>query len=620
MKRFLAFLAASSYAQEEIISVSLVKSADNVEAGSSLDFTCSWVLNGDYNDYDEDNFQMFWKLVQNGETQTVASWEPDAADEDSVIYYLQHSLENRVTVIPSFDGRNATMKVDDLRIADDNMEITCEIHWGRRFEDGKSSVQVYDNADLVQLEQISDSLEGRTLEFNGTMTEPEAQEVAICSVSNVYPKPAAVTFRVGDEDINVEVAEEDVTEEADGTFSVRSSLVLEPEGQFNGDLVNCVSIAAEDAPVVQAGTNDTFTLEVFYYTDDVELVIGGQAEQMGDGAYSVVEDQVYTVSCQANGNPAPVVAITDSNGEQITNGGEIYAVRAVGDNIQKISCAANNNEEGFMEQTAAEEEAELDVYYIGNVEVGADETGDLREGFSRECNVEGHPAPKIQWTKGASNAIFSEGTLDLGSLSYDDKGEYTCTASNAAGSESDSFRLDVDGPCIVDITAQNTGNSQEVAGQASLELKCSVQGPSCTINWESSLPEFVNTGSNEFDQGVSTLTFSAFERFAEPVKFICKGENEHGIEEDAVEIGEDHAPACCQPANTAALGTGAIVGIVIAIPAILIIIGAAVFFCRKKNEDKNECVEEGDDATEPEKQPLQADHDGEGGDAGDEQV
>ena len=55
-------------------------------------------------DYDEDNFQMFWKLVQNGETQTVASWEPDAADEDSVIYYLQHSLENRVTVIPSFDG------------------------------------------------------------------------------------------------------------------------------------------------------------------------------------------------------------------------------------------------------------------------------------------------------------------------------------------------------------------------------------------------------------------------------------------------------------------------------------------------------------------------------------
>ena len=160
-----------------------------------------------------------------------------------------------------------------------------------------------------------------------------------------------------------------------------------------------------------------------------------------------------------------------------------------------------------MEQTAAEEEAELDVYCkykylysinivyiyykkclssyspildIGNVEVGADETGDLREGFSRECNVEGHPAPKIQWTKGASNAIFSEGTLDLGSLSYDDKGEYTCTASNAAGSESDSFRLDVDGPCIVDITAQNTGNSQEVAGQASLELKCSVQGPSCT--------------------------------------------------------------------------------------------------------------------------------------------
>lgn len=620
MKNLLAILAASSYAQEEIISVSLTKSAENVEAGSSLDFICSWVLNGDYNDYDEDNFQMFWKLEQNGDTQTVASWEPDAADEDSVIYYLQHSLENRVTVIPSFDGRNATMQVADLRIADDNMDITCEIHWGRRFEDGKATVQVYDNADLVELEEISSTLEGRTLEFNGTLTEPESQEVATCSVSNVYPKPAAVTFRVGDEDINVEVAEEDVIEEADGTFSVKASLVLEPEGQYNGDLVDCISIAAEDAPVQQAGANDTFSLDVYYYTNDVELVIGGQADRQGEGAYSVVESQVYTVSCQANGNPAPELTITDANGEEITNGGEIYAVRAVGDTIQKISCSANNNEEGFMEQVSAEEDAELDVYYIGNVDVGSDETGELHEGFARECNVQGHPAPKIQWTKGSSSQIVNEGTLDLGSLSYDDKGEYTCTASNAAGSESDSFSLDVDGPCIVDITAKNTGNSQEVAGQASLELKCSVQGPECTIVWESSLPEFVGTGNNEFDQGVSTLTFSAFERFAEPVEFVCMGENEHGTEKDSVEIGEDHAPACCQPANTAALGTGAIVGIVIAIPAILIIIGAAVFFCRKKSEDKNECVEEGDDATEPEKQPLQADHDGEGGDAGDEQV
>ena len=35
------------------------------------------------------------------------------------------------------------MQVADLRIADDNMDITCEIHWGRRFEDGKATVQVY---------------------------------------------------------------------------------------------------------------------------------------------------------------------------------------------------------------------------------------------------------------------------------------------------------------------------------------------------------------------------------------------------------------------------------------------------------------------------------------------
>jgi hypothetical protein len=42
----------------------------------------------------------------------------------------------------------------------------------------------------------------------------------------------------------------------------------------------------------------------------------------------------------------------------------------------------------------------------------------------------------------------------------------------------------------------------------------------------------------------------------------------------------------CSNILTTKFLSGAIVGIVIAIPAILIILGAAVFFCRKQQQDK----------------------------------
>lgn len=64
--------------------------------------------------------------------------------------------------------------------------------------------------------------------------------------------------------------------------------------------------------------SNAFLTKISDYTNDVELVIGGQADRQGEGAYSVVESQVYTVSCQANGNPAPELTITDANGEEIT--------------------------------------------------------------------------------------------------------------------------------------------------------------------------------------------------------------------------------------------------------------------------------------------------------------
>lgn len=623
MKNLLALLAASTYAQDDDTIVVTLKASDgNVKKGDSAVFTCSWTLNDEYNDYGEDNFQMYWKyeLPDDGEVQSVASYKPDS----EIVYYYNNNLADRVVLTPSFADRNASMTISNVGIADDDMEIVCEVHWNRRYSDGRNAINVYVDADLVELDELDASLEGRTQEdVNGTVTEPEDTEVAECTVNGIYPLPEVVTFRVGDEDIAVDIEEDDVIINSDGTYTVSGVLVLPPNGQYNGDMVTCVSIAAEDADMQEAETNQTFTLEVFYYTDEVTLTISGEAEKISDDEYSVVENNVYTVGCTANGNPPANIVITNHEGAELSNGATTVAVRALSDSIQHITCNAENNEEDtdFAQGEVQTDEAELDVYYISDVDLGDDVTGEYDTNYRKDCNVEGHPTPKVQWTKGDSNDIINDGDLDLGTLSYGDAGVYTCTATNAAGSESDSFELEVNGPCIVDINLVNAGQSALVPGQASLQMKCSVQGSDCNIEWDApNLENFVQNGKIAYENGVSELFFDSFETFAEPTEFTCTATNEKGSQVDSIVIDEDRLPACCQAANSAGLGTGAIVGIVIAIPAILIIIGAAVFFCRKRNDDKNECVDEGDDATEPEKEPLQADHDGEGGNAEDDAV
>ena len=87
--------------------------------------------------------------------------------------------------------------------------------------------------------------------------------VGRCTITNVYPRPEEVMFQVGDQEIAVDLDEDDVTANVDGTFTVEAELVLAPEGQYNGDSVSCFSIAAPEADQQTSGDNDTFTLEVF---------------------------------------------------------------------------------------------------------------------------------------------------------------------------------------------------------------------------------------------------------------------------------------------------------------------------------------------------------------------
>jgi len=54
------------------------------------------------------------------------------------------------------------------------------------------------------------------------------------------------------------------------------------------------------------------------YTDEVSIEVNGAATAISDEDYYVIEGNSYQVTCNANGNPAPLVTIRKSDGTTIS--------------------------------------------------------------------------------------------------------------------------------------------------------------------------------------------------------------------------------------------------------------------------------------------------------------
>ncbi|XP_077209714.1 microfibrillar-associated protein 3-like [Paroedura picta] len=80
----------------------------------------------------------------------------------------------------------------------------------------------------------------------------------------------------------------------------------------------------------------------------------------------------------------------------------------------------------------------------------------VKEGYSAliECNVQGHPGPEYEWynsnghllkedESGEGKWILDHGQLNITSVSFDDRGKYTCVASNIYGRVNNTVTLRV---------------------------------------------------------------------------------------------------------------------------------------------------------------------------------
>jgi hypothetical protein len=604
--KLLPALASYMAMADDALQVNISIDKAEVPRGDSVTYTCTWNLDAEYADYEIEDFQLFWKLNDDGVRQSVARYQPGETPEDErKIFYHNTQVTDRIDLTAEFSEQSASLTITDLNLQDDDMLISCEVHWASRFGIDETPVNVYVDANAVELEAIETQLEGRErVDINGTVFAVEEADVANCNIFNVYPEPSSVIFTVGDEEITIDATAEAADEE--GLFNIAAVLTLMPSAEYDQKDVSCFSQASSMAPQVgPTNANATYALDVTYYTTEVTLEISG-ANENGEGYY-INENEEYEVLCRANGNPAPEVTITGTDGVEIPTGSQAIAVRD--DSVQYILCTAENNDEDsdFAAGEAVQAQKELDVYYLDEPITDIADQYTYGEEVTIECKAEGNPAPQFSWTKD-DQSIAGGSSHTFNGIQYSDAGSYTCTAKNAAKELTSTDDITVDGECLVTIV-QKEATASQTPNAAALMLACEVQGPGCAITWSSEdEPELVAQGNTITEEGegltnTNKLFFEAIDKRTNPVNFICSGANHHGENTDTVKIDENDDPVCCANVDAgnlgtaeASLGTGAIVGIVIAIPAILIIVGAVVFFCRNKHSSS--------EGTETENNPL----------------
>ena len=62
-----------------------------------------------------------------------------------------------------------------------------------------------------------------------------------------------------------------------------------------------------------------------------------------------------------------------------------------------------------------------------------------------KCIVGGDPAPKVSWTKNGTHLANTSNTVTISHMTFDDAGQYGCSAENRAGRVNKTIWIDVTG-------------------------------------------------------------------------------------------------------------------------------------------------------------------------------
>ncbi|XP_022102574.1 peroxidasin homolog isoform X3 [Acanthaster planci] len=212
-----------------------------------------------------------------------------------------------------------------------------------------------------------------------------------------------------------------------------------------------------------------------------------------------VEGNNVYFSCRAMGDPEPEIVWLHNSVEipaatlnavgskySILNDGTLMIQNANGDDEGEYECMARN----AVGETTSEA---VNLRYFGSPKrpTFSQEPSDteVKQGttVTLDCSASGYPRPTITWTRHGQSVVddprftlLATGSVHISSVQPQDRGEYTCTATNQAGSESTSATLTVTVPPSFEVTPQFLS---AIEG-STVELFCQAAGyPLPVIAW-----------------------------------------------------------------------------------------------------------------------------------------
>ncbi|XP_065302130.1 hemicentin-1-like isoform X4 [Dermacentor albipictus] len=201
---------------------------------------------------------------------------------------------------------------------------------------------------------------------------------------------------------------------------------------------------------------------------------------------SMVLGETATLECPAVGTPAPVLSWTkDGHPLEVFNASESLTLDATREEDAGIYACTAVNDAGV-----ATREISLTILVPPRIRIRGDSSDGLVEVVAGkpallECIADGFPRPRVSWSgppfvNSVASSSHQHGTLRIARVGKEHAGNYSCTATNEAGSDTLSVALTVlSAPSLV----KSTDAIVVVAGQPAI-LWCNNTGdPEPQVTW-----------------------------------------------------------------------------------------------------------------------------------------